>query len=114
MPLDPHLSIQSSICKENTDRGIKIKVNNSQIVSVFKRDQSRQCKEEEGIKLKTMEEDLTNTGIKVFKSVKGRLLTERSIALCGALTSNINIFYIPLKKKEKAIERGFYSCTSQL
>ena len=115
IPLNPHLSIKSNICKENAQRGgVEIKISAAQIIPVFKRDQSKQCTEERGIELKIMKQDLTSTGIKVFKSIKGQLLTERSIALCGALTSNINIFYIPVKEKEKAIERGFYSCTPQL
>ena len=115
VPLNPHLSIKSSICKENAQRGgVEIEISATQIIPVFKRDESKQCTEERGIELKTMKQDLTSTGIKVFKSIKGQLLTGRVIAMCGALTSNINIFYIPLEKKEKAIERGFYSCAPQL
>ena len=113
IPLNPHLSIKSSICQENKKRGVPIRISTEHIIPVFKRDQSRQCKENTGIELRVMEQDLRSTGIRVFKSIKGQLLTERNIALCGAPSSNINIFYISLKEKEKAIKRGFYSCTSQ-
>lgn len=114
VPLNPHLSVKSSICQENSQTGVPIKISTEQIIPVFKRDQSRQCKENTGIELGIMKKDLINTGIRVFKSIKGQLLTGRDIAMCGALSSNINIFYIPLKEKEKAIKRGFYSCAPQL
>ena len=114
IPLNPHLSVKSSICRENEQTGVPIRVSTEQIIPVFKRDQSQQCKENTGIELGTMEKDLISTGIKVFKSIKGQLLTGRDIAMCGALSSNINIFYIPLKEKEKAIKSGFYSCAPQL
>ena len=109
-PLNPQLSTEDdSLCREKSS-GIPIQIQSQNIIPVYKRDGSKQCEEAKGISVEKMAEELKKTGIKVFKSVKGRLVDARGPSVCGDPTSNINIFYILSKRKSQVLEKGFQSC----
>lgn len=110
-PLNPQLSTKgNSLCREKPS-GIPIAIQSQNIIPVFKRDGSKQCEEAKGIPKEKMAKELKAAGIRVFKSVEGqRIGPARELAVCGAPTSNINIFYIPSKKKSEALQKGFQIC----
>lgn len=110
-PLNPQLSTKGdNLCKEKPS-GIPVLVQSQSIIPVFKRDGSKQCEEEQGIPVEKMAEELKTAGVKVFKSVKGKQIgSTRELAVCGAPTSNINIFYISSKKKLEVLKIGFQHC----
>ena len=99
----------NSLCKEQLT-GKLTQEKKKNILPVFKRDGSRQCEENTGIPVKEMEKELQNIGVKVFKAVKGHLISSRGLSVCGSPTSNINIFYISSNKKTQVLNKGFYSC----
>ncbi len=100
-----------SFCREKS-KLFSFKIPFSRAVSVFKRDGSRQCEEGTGTPAKEMAKELKSAGIRVLKSAKGHLPKGRGMALCGAPTHNINIFYISPKHEKKALEKGFQACKS--
>ena len=102
-------AVAENLCQEKS-KLFSFKNPFSKGVSVFKRDGSRQCEEDTGTSAKEMAKALKLAGIRVLRSAKGRLPRGRSLALCGAPTQNINIFYISAKHEKKAIEKGFQSC----
>ena len=112
-PLNPYLPEEgNSLCTE-VSKGIPIRIQSRIISSVFKRDGSRQCEERGGIPIKVMQKELQQIGVKVFKAVKGHLSSGRGLSVCGAPTNNINIFYIPSKKMDQVLSKGFYRCIKE-
>ena len=102
------LPFKQVVCREfKTGKPVVI---SKKILPVFKKDKSLQCDKKTGISLKVMKKQITGIGIKVFRSVKGRLAGSRQISVCGAPTHYINIFYIPLAQASKAFKKGFKSC----
>lgn len=74
-------------------------------VKIYKPDHSIQCRSV-GIKLKDMERELTDQGIKVLSSCYGHDGLGRP-AVCGASTGNLNVFEIPESQLQKAKRLGF-------
>ena len=113
LPLNPRFSIENnSLCKEES-KGIPIEIQAQNILSFFKRDGSLQCEENKGISIKEMEKELKKGGIRVFKSVKGHLISGRGLSVCGSPTNSINIFYISSKQKKQVLSKGFQSCVEE-
>ena len=112
-PLNPQLSTKNkNLCREKPS-GIPIQIQSQNIIPIFKRDGSKQCKKDKGVSVEKMAKELKVAGIKVFKSVKGQLVHARGPSVCGAPTSNINIFYILSKRKSQALQKGFQNCTDK-
>lgn len=110
LPLNPQITNANSICREKS-KGISIGIPSNNIAVIFKQDGSKQCEEEETkIPPKIMREELEKLNIKVLKFSYGRLGRMRQMATCGQPTTKINIFYIPLESKEKALEQGYRDC----
>ena len=109
---------ENTLCREH--KKISFSFSSSRKVLVFKQDGSVQCPEEKctqescaknfGMSPKEMAKNLKASGIRVFKAVKGSSPHGRGMAVCGAPTQNINIFYISAKQEEKALAKGFHSC----
>ena len=112
-------SAEKNLCKEKSKK-FSLSLSLARKVSVFKRDGSVQCPEEkctqkncpkpEVLSPKKMAKSLESAGIRVFKALQGTLPRGRGMAVCGAPTHNINIFYIAQKQKQKAIKQGFKPC----
>ena len=77
---------------------------------VFKWDGSKQCEEEAGISPKKMKKELKRLNIKVLKSNSGYLRSGRQLSSCGQPTNRINIFYLPMDNKNKALKQGYKDC----
>ena len=75
-------------------------------VYVYKPDGTKQCETDPGIKLVTMERDLTSVGVKVISRRKGYDGRE-GIALCGAPSGKINIYEITSPDLPIAIDQDF-------
>ena len=115
----PLKSLAENLCQENK-KPVFLSSFFSKKVSVFKRDGSVQCPEEKCthkqckpnlvVTSKDMAKELKSQGVKVFKATSGTLPRRRGPALCGSPTNNINIFYIPAKQKQKALDKGFKPC----
>ena len=83
-------------------------------LAIFKQDGSRQCEPPSNkSSLEQIKNSLKAQGVKVFCAKKGSLKNSRGIALCGAPTSNINIFYISQKNKAQALKMGFKTCIAE-
>ena len=82
-------------------------------LAIFKKDGSRQCEPPSNkSSLEQIKKAFKAQGVKVFCAKKGSLQS-RGIALCGAPTNNINIFYISKKNKVKALKMGFKTCIAE-
>jgi len=81
-------------------------------LEVFKYDGTLQCGQGKEISLETMAMELTNKGIKVTNSRKGRDgLTH--ITVCGASTGNLNVYTISAESLSQAKELGFKGLITQ-
>lgn len=77
---------------------------NTDKVKVYKNDGSLQCGQGKAIELSTMAKELGD--IQVFSSYSKNDGKMR-IQLCGSPTGNCNVFEIPKKDLEKALQLGF-------
>ena len=109
LPLNPQMVNLDNICKENS-KGIPISIKSKDIAMVFKWDGSKQCEEENGISPKAMSKNLKKLNIKVLRSASGYLRLGRQLPSCGQPTNRINIFYLPMDSKQRALEKGYKDC----
>jgi hypothetical protein len=77
-------------------------------VEIYRPDGSRQCEPGSGISLSGMEKTLTDTGIAVLSSRRDHDCFFRP-AVCGAGTSNINVYEIKEDQLSAAQALGFIS-----
>ena len=80
-------------------------IKHSQLVNVYKPDDSRKC-QEVGIDLAEMQQELTENGIHVYCAQKDDDGYGYS-AVCGGFTGIINTFEIDSSNLDKATELGF-------
>lgn len=78
----------------------------AQAVEIYKPDGSRQCEPESGISLSDMEKTLMDAGIVVSSSRRDHDCFFRP-AVCGAGTSNINVYAIKVDQLPAAQALGF-------
>ncbi len=75
-------------------------------LEVFKYDGTLQCSQGKEIPLETMAKELTDNGIEVTNSRKGRDGLVH-ITVCGASTGSLNVYTISAESLTKAKELGF-------
>lgn len=81
-------------------------------LEVFKYDGTLQCSQGKEIPLETMAKELTDKGIEVTNSRKGRDGLVH-IAVCGASTGSLNVYSISAETLTKAKELGFKGLITQ-
>ncbi len=105
--------VRAPCVRENRNEIFKVIfsiINKEGLVCVFKSDESRQCEVGSGISSHKMAKKLEQLGYEVRSHCRGSLLRFRSPSVCGGPTGQVNVFYIPASKKEKALKNGFRSC----
>ena len=107
LPIAPQLNTHKSLCKESL-WGVPFPVQSTKLVPVYKQDGSLQC-EKERKTINHMKRELQSMGVKVYKSSRGKILS-RNLAVCGAPTSQVNIYYIPAYSYSKVKEHGYHLC----
>ena len=117
LPISLQISETTSLCKEKKPSGrIPVGISpSSGFFAIYKQDGSLQCDldSHSGSSLQHMKKELQNSGVKVYRSVTGRLINIRAPSLCGSPTSKINIYYVQKSDLSLISKKGFKMCSKK-